>query len=80
MNTYALCNQPVLLRSIEPGQYSADSYIALLDTFSGHIAMEPWQRERLYGEMRARLGRRGDPMLRRHWGTVLHIARRKSSH
>ena len=23
MNTYALCNQPVLLRSIEPGQYTS---------------------------------------------------------
>ena len=33
--------------------YDADGYLALLDTFSGHIAMEPWQRERLYGEIRA---------------------------
>ena len=30
--------------------YDADSYIDLLNTFSGHIAMEPWQRDRLYGE------------------------------
>ena len=29
--------------------YDADGYIDLLNTFSGHIAMEQWQRDRLYG-------------------------------
>ncbi len=57
--------------------YDADSYLALLDTFSGHIAMEPWQRERLYGEIRRRLAARPDPRLHRHWGAVLQIARRR---
>ncbi len=54
-------------------EYGADGYIELLDTFSGHIAMQQWQRDRLYGEIRRRLGRR---VLRRHWGSVLHILRR----
>jgi SAM-dependent methyltransferase len=57
-------------------RHDAESYIALLDTFSGHLAMAPWQRERLYAEIRERLGRRHDPVLRRHWGAVLHVARR----
>jgi hypothetical protein len=56
--------------------YDAAGYIELLDTFSGHIAMEPWQRERLYGEIRRRLGRRPDGAVRRHWGAVLNVARR----
>jgi len=56
--------------------YDAEGYIELLNTFSGHIAMEEWQRKRLYGEIRARLGRRPDAAVRRHWGAVLHIARR----
>jgi SAM-dependent methyltransferase len=56
--------------------YDVDGYIDLLQTFSGHIAMEPWQRERLYGEIRRRLGMRRPPTLRRHWGCVLHLARR----
>jgi len=56
--------------------YDADGYVELLDTFSGHIAMEPWQRERLYGAIRMRLARRPDNSLRRHWGAVLHIAKR----
>jgi SAM-dependent methyltransferase len=55
--------------------HDADSYIALLNTFSGHIAMQPWQRDRLYSEIRRRLAARPDGRLRRHWGAVLEIAR-----
>ena len=54
--------------------YDADAYIDLLNTFSGHIAMEPWQRERLYGEIRQRLNDRPDRHLRRGWGAVLEVA------
>lgn len=57
--------------------YSAEGYIRLLDTFSGHIAMQPWQRDRLYGEIRRRLAQRSDNPLRRHWGAVLHVSRRR---
>jgi SAM-dependent methyltransferase len=57
-------------------RYSAADYIRLLETFSGHIAMEPWQRDRLYGEIRRRLARRPDGLVRRHWGGVLHVARK----
>jgi len=56
--------------------YNAAEYIALLDTFSNHIAMEPAKRDRLYGAVRAELAARPDGQLRRHWGTVLHVARR----
>ncbi len=57
--------------------YDADGYIDLLNTFSGHIAMQEWQRDRLYGEIRRRLSRRPDGRLRRHWGGVLQVARRR---
>ena len=57
-------------------RYTADAYIRLLDTFSGHIAMADWQRDRLYGEIRRRLAVRPDGQLRRHWGAILHVARR----
>lgn len=56
--------------------YDSEGYIDLLETFSGHIAMEKWQRERLFGEIRRRLGRTPDVRLRRHWGAVLHVARK----
>jgi SAM-dependent methyltransferase len=58
--------------------YDAASYLDLLDTFSGHIAMASWQRDRLYGEIRRRLAARPDGLLRRHWGAVLHVCRRRS--
>jgi SAM-dependent methyltransferase len=57
--------------------YDAGSYIDLLDTFSGHIAMAPLQRGRLYGEIRRRLTARPDGLVRRHWGAVLHVCRRR---
>ena len=57
--------------------YDAEGYIELLNTFSGHIAMEDWKRNRLYREIRLRLGRRPDGAVRRHWGAVLHVARRR---
>jgi SAM-dependent methyltransferase len=56
--------------------YDAEGYIELLETFSGHISMDKWKRERLYGEIRARLARRTDGLVSRHWGCVLHVARR----
>jgi SAM-dependent methyltransferase len=56
--------------------YTADTYIALLDTFSGHITMDVSNRERLYREIRARIARREEPFVRRHWLAILHVARR----
>jgi SAM-dependent methyltransferase len=56
--------------------YTADGYTDLLDTFSGHIAMPSWKRDRLYGEIRRRLEARSDRRLRRHWGAVLQVASR----
>jgi SAM-dependent methyltransferase len=57
--------------------YSAEEYIALLSTFSGHIAMDDRKREGLNREIRKRLGRRPVPQVRRHWHAILHVARRR---
>jgi SAM-dependent methyltransferase len=56
--------------------YTSDAYIALLNTFSGHIAMEAEKRQHLYREIRERIGRRPDQRVRRHWYAILHVARR----
>jgi len=70
--------EPVLVRHFDwEVTYDADGYIGLLDTFSGHIAMEPSQRHRLYSEIRRRLDERADGLLSRGWGAVLHVARRR---
>ncbi|MDF2711112.1 MAG: class SAM-dependent methyltransferase, partial [Nonomuraea muscovyensis] len=57
-------------------RYTADEYIALLSTFSGHIAMEPAKNEHLFREIRRRLAARPDGRLTRHWSVVLTIGRR----
>jgi SAM-dependent methyltransferase len=60
-------------------RYTADEYIALLSTFSSHIDMADWQRDRLFSEIRRRLAARPDGTLRRHWGSVLQVASRIDS-
>ncbi len=41
--------------------YTADEYIDLMNTFSGHIAMEPEKREFLYRNVRERIEARRGP-------------------
>lgn len=70
---------PVAVRQFDwEISYGAEEYIRLLGTFSGHITMDAWKRDRLYGEIRRRLAERPDGRLRRHWGAVLHVARRRA--
>lgn len=57
-------------------RYTAEQYVSLLETFSGHIDMAQWKRARLYSEVRRLLAARSDGTLLRHWGAVLHVARR----
>ncbi|MGH2755564.1 MAG: class I SAM-dependent methyltransferase [Actinomycetota bacterium] len=56
--------------------YDADEYLRLLDTFSGHITMEPETRSFLYDEIRRRIKARPEKRVRRHWLAILHVARR----
>ncbi|MEV0590577.1 class I SAM-dependent methyltransferase [Nonomuraea cavernae] len=63
-------------RYVWSSRYAADEYLALLDTFSGHIAMEPAKRQHLYQEIRRLLAARPDGRLTRHWSVVLTIGRR----
>jgi SAM-dependent methyltransferase len=57
--------------------YTAEAYVDLLRTFSGHIAMAPLDREHLFSEIRRRIARRPSGTVRRGWGTVLHVARKR---
>jgi len=56
--------------------YTAEEYVALLSTFSGHIAMEPDKRDHLFREVRERIARRPEAHVRRHWRAILHVTRR----
>ncbi len=55
-------------------RYTADEYIALLNTFSGHIAMDADKRAHLYREIRQRISARDDGRVQRHWLATLHVA------
>ena len=50
--------------------YTADSYIDVLETYSGHRAMAPAAREHLYSEIRRRVG---DRTIRKHYLTLLDV-------
>ncbi len=56
--------------------YTADEYVALLDTYSGHRAMEPGARGWLYDEVRRRISARPGGRIRKHYLFLLHLARR----
>jgi SAM-dependent methyltransferase len=55
-------------------EYSADGYIALLDTFSGHRAIEPEKRRKLYRLIHDRI-KRGRGSLAYTYEAILDIAR-----
>jgi hypothetical protein len=44
---------------------------------TGEAGIHAPQRDRLYGEIPRRLVERPDRSVRRHWGAVLHVARRR---
>jgi SAM-dependent methyltransferase len=56
-------------------RYTADTYLALLDTFSSHIAMPAAKREHLHRGIRQLIGARPGTRIRRHWYSILHVAR-----
>jgi SAM-dependent methyltransferase len=63
-------------RYVWEDRYTAQEYIDLLNTFSGHLSMEPDKRAYLYRQIRDRIQARADPRVRRHWYAILHVARR----
>jgi SAM-dependent methyltransferase len=54
--------------------YTAEEYIAVLDTYSGHRMWAIDVREELYDRIRARLGRRKDATVRKSYLATLDVA------
>jgi SAM-dependent methyltransferase len=71
-----LFDQVAVRRYVWAKNYTAEEYIALLNTFSGHISMDESNRGRLYREIRERISRREAQHVRRHWQAILHVAQR----
>ncbi len=55
--------------------YTAEEYIAVLDTYSGHRALDDETRERLYERIRRRIERRPGGKVRKTYLATLNVAR-----
>ena len=71
---------PVVQRYLVSHTHTAEEYIRLLSTYSGHIAMSADQRAYLFAEIRRRVGDRSPPRLRKHYLNVLHVSRVRADH
>jgi SAM-dependent methyltransferase len=63
-------------RYVWPVDYTADSYIDVLNTYSGHIVWPQWKRDQLYREVRRLIGERPERRIRKHYLSILHVCRR----
>ncbi|HVA79994.1 MAG TPA: class I SAM-dependent methyltransferase [Candidatus Binataceae bacterium] len=57
-------------------EFTAEEYVALMNTASDHRLMEPDKRERLFAEMRRLINARPGGRIRKHNLRILHVARR----
>jgi SAM-dependent methyltransferase len=65
---------PVVRRYVWDVEYDRDSYLAVLDTYSGHRTYAPDVRARLYAEIAELIGER---RIRKTYVAILHVARRR---
>jgi SAM-dependent methyltransferase len=56
--------------------YTADEYLAVLNTYSGHRALDEITRERLLGRIRRRIDSRAEGTVRKTYLATLDVARR----
>jgi hypothetical protein len=56
--------------------YSAEEYVAVLDTYSGHRTLEPAARERLYERIRRRIEARPEPRVTKTHLFTLNLAQK----
>ena len=65
-----------IARRVWEQEFTAEEYVAMMSTASDHVLMEPVKRDRLFSEMRRLISARPESRVRRHWLTILHVARR----
>lgn len=69
---------PVVHRYLWSRDYTTDEYLALLSTYSNHIAARPEQRETLFTRIRELIQARPAATIRKHYLNTLQVARRLS--
>jgi len=65
-------------RHVWPVDYTADTYIDVLNTYSGHIAWDQWKRDQLYADIRRLIAQRADGQILKHYLSILQVCRRIS--
>jgi SAM-dependent methyltransferase len=68
--------RPEVRRFVWDVTYSAEDYIGVLETYSGHRATEPELRERLYERIRRRIDARPGREVRKFYLALMSVARR----
>ena len=71
-----LFEEPVVRRYLWSRSYSADEYLALLSTYSGHIAASQQPPEHLFADIRRRIETRPAASVRKHYLNLLQVAQR----
>jgi SAM-dependent methyltransferase len=72
------CFGPVTVRRyLWDVTYTADEYLAVLDTYSGHRSMADQERSELYHRIRSRIETRADPRVRKSYVAVLDVAHKQ---
>jgi len=67
---------PIVHRYLWSWNYSADDYLALLSTYSNHIAARPEQRDTLFSRIQELIDARPSAVIRKHYLNTLQVARR----
>ncbi|NGM11452.1 class I SAM-dependent methyltransferase [Verrucosispora sioxanthis] len=67
---------PTVHRYVWSRDYTADEYLAVLSTYSNHIAAEPWQRRTLFDGIRQLIATRPAGTIRKHYLNTLQVAAR----
>ena len=68
--------EPIIHRYVWSREYTTDEYLALLSTYSGHIAASRQQRETLFARIRELIEARPSATVRKHYLNMLEVARR----
>lgn len=67
---------PVVHRYVWSREYTTGEYLALLSTYSGHIAASPQQRETLFTRIRHLVDARPSATITKHYLNILQVAQR----
>ncbi len=79
MEATGLFGPATVRRYVWEQAYDADSYLQVLSTYSGHIALHPAVRTRLFGGIRALIDTQYGGQIRKGYLSLLYVARKQMS-